>query len=766
MMDGVKPAAPATGKSPSQRPTGLPLTHVLTTCVFDRPGRILLVEADPDVLEQLSADLEKCGHTVCPVQSAHAALSLAATERPEVVLIGAELPDMSAAELARRLKSDPALSYAAVVLLAESIQAFTTGQPSPFNDVILRHVETPVLHARIAALLKYERAINSLRQAHGELEQRVQQRTTELSTANDKLEEEITRRTLSENALRESEDRYELAERGANDGLWDWNLDTRQIYFSPRWKTMLGYDPAQFEDRTDEWFSRVHPEDMPGLKEAIERHLAGGTPHLQYEYRMLHRDGTYRWVLCRGIAVRHADGNMQRMAGSQTDIHDRKLAEQRLINSAFHDELTGLANRALFMDRLEHALQRLRQNPAAKCAVLFLDIDRFHIVNDSLGQKTGDQLLSAFGRRLKQCLRATDTIARMGADEFAVLLEDIGSLSDATVLAGSTQEALKKPFQLSQREVFVTSSVGIVLVKPKYETATDVLRDAETAMHRAKAAGTARQETFNSGMHAQVLMLLHLENDLRRAIEGNEFCLEYQPIVSLDSGRITDMEALIRWRRSPTTLISPAEFVPLAEETDLITPITLWVLKEACRQLRIWQTRYPEHAQLCMSVNLSGHAFSQDDLHQQIGSVLAETGVSGKSLKLEITEGALMENGKNTLAMLSQLKSMNLRLAIDDFGTGYSSLSYLHRLPVDVLKIDRSFVSNMGLGAKNAEIVRTIRTLAGNLGMQVIAEGVETGQQLGRLKDLKCEYGQGYFFSRPVPPAGMDKLLAAPTHWQ
>jgi len=741
---------------------------VLSTDVFERPGCILLVDAEETFRRGLASKLQEHGHTVLSASDGQSALKLAQDTELDLALLEVQLPDMNALDLCRRLRAGAKRRYLGVILMSalQDPQAQVRSIECGANDFLSKPIDWPVLRARLGALLKYQRAIASLQTAHDNLEARVQERTSELLAANASLEKEGAYRKQIEKALKESEERYALAARGANDGLWDWNLAAKEIYLSPRWKSMLGYEPQEIGEDSNEWFKRVHPDDMRGLREDIETHIRGNSAQLEHEYRVQHKDGTWHWVLCRGMAVRGPDGQPYRMAGSQTDISARKLAEMRSAHDALHDDLTGLANRVLFMDRLGHALRRVRQSLNVRFAVLLLGIDRLQIINDSLGFQTGNQLLLAFGERVQSCLRPTDTIARLGGDEFGLLLEDVRGLIEATALANSIHQALTDPFALGEQSVFVTASVGIVLSKPKYERAEDLLRDAYTAMHSAKASGTARHETFHSGMHAQVVTLLHLENDLRQAIKGGEFRLCYQPIVSLESGRITDFEALIRWERPPFGLIQPGEFIPLAEETELILPITLWVLREACAQLRVWRGRFPAFPPFSVSVNISGKMFSQDDMHEQIAEVLKQTGVQGADVKLEITEGVLMEkDDKHTLASLGRLKSMDLRLMIDDFGTGYSSLSYLHRLPMDILKIDRSFVSKMGLEEKNSEIVRTIKALAGNLGMAVVAEGVESAQQLASLRQLKCEYGQGYYFAKPLDPGSVEKLLAENPKW-
>ncbi|MFQ5857549.1 MAG: EAL domain-containing protein [Anaerolineae bacterium] len=442
------------------------------------------------------------------------------------------------------------------------------------------------------------------------------------------------------------------------------------------------------------------------------------------------------------------------------DITERKRAEEQLLHGAFHDALTGLPNRALFMDRLGRSIERAKRREDHLFAVLFLDLDRFKVVNDSLGHTIGDQLLIAMAPRLEGCVRATDTVARLGGDEFVILLEDIEAVSDATRVAGRIREVLTVPFNLDGHEMFTTASIGIVLSATSYEQPEDILRDADIAMYRAKALGKARYELFDAAMRDHVVARLRLETDLRRAIERQEFEIHYQPIVSLADGRIAGFEALLRWQHPEHGLVSPGEFIPVAEETGLIVPIDQWVLRETCGQMRAWQAQFPADPPLTISVNLSSKQFAQPDLIEQIEQVLRETGLDARSLKLEITESVIMENGESAAVMLSRLRALGVQVHMDDFGTGYSSLSYLHQFPIDTIKIDRSFIGKMGVDGNNSEIAQAIVMLARDLGMDVIAEGVETAEQLVRLRALECEYGQGYHFSKPLDSEAAGALIA------
>jgi diguanylate cyclase (GGDEF)-like protein/PAS domain S-box-containing protein len=562
-------------------------------------------------------------------------------------------------------------------------------------------------------------------------------------------------RTLD--ALRESEERYALSARGANDGLWVWDLRDETVYYSDRWKEMLGFTESEISDSPSEWFSRVHPDDVEMLRAGIDRHRDGATPSIEHEHRMFCRSGEYRWMLARGVAVRDASGAATRVAGSQTDITERKLATDRLMHDAFHDALTQLPNRALFMDRLESSLERSRRYSNRQFAVLFLDLDRFKVVNDSLGHALGDQLIVSVADRLRGLLRASDTVARLGGDEFTILIE-IDHLADAVRAAKRIQEELCVPFHVDGREIFTTASIGIALSATGYERSQDVLRDADIAMYRAKSRGRATHEVFDKTMHDRAVKLLKFETELRRSIERDELRVHYQPIVSLVTNRVTGFEALVRWQLGDE-LVTADEIVPIAEDTGLILSIGQWVLRQALRQLAEWQRSYPEGDSLDMHVNLSAKQFLQPNLLEQVASALEESGVDPERLHLEVTESVVIDNPEAAAALLERLRETGVGISLDDFGTGYSSLSSLRQFPFDTLKIDRSFISTNG-DLRNDEIVRTISNLARILGMDVTVEGLESADQVGRMRELGIDNAQGFFFSPPVDAEKASGILA------
>lgn len=560
-------------------------------------------------------------------------------------------------------------------------------------------------------------------------------------------------------ALRASEERYALTVQATGDGLWEWELRTGTMTFSQRWKEMLGFQDREIGNHPSEWFDRVHPDDRDGLDVRLTAYLRRLIAGFEYDYRILHHDGAYRWMHCRGIAVWDVDGNATHIVGSQTDITERKLAEQRLWHNAFHDSLTGLVNRARFINRLEHVIARAQRSASPLYAVLLLDLDRFKLINDSLGPLIGDRLLIAIARRLEQCLRPGDTLARLGGDEFAVLLEDLSEPHAAVKVAERILQLFEQPFHLNGHEVFSSASIGIALSDAtRYHSPSDVLRDADTAMYHAKMEGRARYAVFHPIMHDRARLRLQIETDLRRGIKRNEFFVVYQPIVELSTQRTVGFEALLRWRHPQRGIVTPAEFIAVAEETGLIVTIGQMVLHEACRQLSEWKQRHPERP-LAMNINLSPRQIADPDLVHRTAALIEEYRLDADALRLEITETAIIEHGDAAGRMLQQLRTLGVQICIDDFGTGYSSLSYLHRFPIATIKIDRSFVSQIHRSHENTEIVRSIISLARSLGMAVIAEGTETEEQLIRLRSMSCAYGQGWLFARALEPAEATAIL-------
>ncbi len=572
-------------------------------------------------------------------------------------------------------------------------------------------------------------------------------------------------RRHAERALWESEERYALAVDGANDGIWDWDVSGGRTYFSPRWKAILGYRNHEIGESIEEWFSRVHPEDSVGLRKALDAHLAAEEPHFEHEHRLSCKDNSTIWVLTRGVAVRDAAGKATRMAGSLTDISARKRAEEQLLHDALYDALTQLPNRALFLDHLALVMDQARRRKGSTLAVLFLDLDRFKNINDSLGHSVGDELLVQLARRLGHFLRPGDTVARLGGDEFAILLNDVHGPSDATRVAERLQELIREKITVAGREVFTSASVGVALSSPSYRQAEEILRDADTAMYRAKAAGRGCYQVFDQTMHKSVVALLKLETELRRAVELKQFVMHYQPIVSLENGRIVGFEGLVRWKHPERGIVNPEHFISLAEETGLVVPLGWWVMRQACRHAREWQQIFPSDPPLYVSVNVSGKVVMQPDVFDRVTAILEETGLPPTSLRLEITENVIMDHGEVALAKLAQFHKLGIQFSVDDFGTGYSSLSYLQRFAYDALKINRSFISEMERKGDASAIVQTIVALANMLKINVVAEGVETPLQLERLRQIGCSHAQGFWFSKPVDRAATQALLMNGGAW-
>jgi diguanylate cyclase (GGDEF)-like protein/PAS domain S-box-containing protein len=628
------------------------------------------------------------------------------------------------------------LFYLLVSLIASAIA---------FSAVTLLLVERTVL-ARLAALERGVAEIAALPQAEARVAVSGQDELSRLASAVNTMLKSLEG---SQASLRRSEERYDHAVRAANDGIWDWNLETGDVFFSPRWKEMLGLEGESLAPVPGTWLDRVHPDDASELKGRLDELRHGTAGHLEHEHRVKHGDGGYRYMLCRAVSVSGAEGPVGRLVGSLTDISDRKSAEARLVREALYDNLTGLPNRTLLMDRLAQSLAAFRREPERPPAVLFVDLDRFKVVNDSLGHKAGDELLQEASRRLRACARPADTVARLGGDEFVMLVERIRNPTDAVHVAERVQADLLRPVRVAGQDVFVSASIGIGIAERgggREPTPESLLSDADLAMYRAKTQGRSRHQLFEPEMHARAMSQLELESGLRRALEREEFRLVYQPIVELRDGRLVGFEALIRWERPGHGLVSPAEFVPQIEENGQIVPVGRWVLRTACREAARWP-RPPAGPRV--SVNVSGRQLLEPTLVADVEQALLDSGLPADSLVLEITETVFFQGGDRARPVLNALRRLGVGLAMDDFGTGYSSLSFLRLYPIDRLKIDRSFVWEMADDERTRRVVAAVIRLAGALGMDAVAEGVETEGQRRALVQMGCRLGQGFFFARP-----------------
>jgi diguanylate cyclase (GGDEF)-like protein/PAS domain S-box-containing protein len=568
--------------------------------------------------------------------------------------------------------------------------------------------------------------------------------------------EDVTDRRRAEEGLRASEERFRALVQNASDMITVLETGGTVRYASPSHQRLLGHAPEELAGRN--LLDLVHSEDRPLVDNALQCLVDLPDENLTIEYRCQHRNGTWRMIESTASNLLEHPAVTGIVLNSH-DITDRKRAEERLLHDALHDELTSLPNRALFMDRLWQAMERTRREPDRLTAVLFLDVDQFKIVNDSLGHLVGDELLVQIARSLSTVLRPMDTIARIGGDEFAILLEGGHGIDDAVNVANRIHERLAAPINLGGHEVVITASIGIAVHTPDYEKPEDLLRDADTAMYRAKGSGRACHVVFNRGMHHFVLARLQLESDLRRAIERGQIQVHYQPFVDLATGTVMGLEALMRWNHPRRGTIFPEDFLAVAEETGLILPVGQHVVLQACRRVRELQLKYPEHRHLRLSVNLSNKQFFQANLDEQVAAALAASGLAPEHLGLEITEGVIVRHAESASRRFARLKALGVQLYLDDFGKGYSSLNYLHRYPMDVLKIDRSFVARLDEEESNLSIVAAIVTLGHQLGMEVVAEGIQSLEHVAKLRGLGCEYGQGFFFSHPVDGDEVEELI-------
>ena len=554
---------------------------------------------------------------------------------------------------------------------------------------------------------------------------------------------DIHDRKTAEKAARETAE-YRKLFQNANDAILIFEAETEIVIdVNDKACQMYGFERDDFVGKNIKEISQDAKHGETQLRELLDNGSQQSFESIQFR-----SDGTPLNLFINSSLAEYQGRKV--VLSINRDITTRKRAEEQLLHNALHDALTGLPNRALFLEHLRHAIERNGLRGQKTFAVIFLDFDQFKVINDSLGHMEGDNLLRLIARRLTDSLRPGDIVARLGGDEFTILLDDLGNANDVIPIVERIQSDLNAPFKLGGSEIFTGASIGIAFSDSNYTKPEDMLRDADIAMYRAKAGGKARYQMFNQTMHEQANYRLQLETELRQALKREEFCVYYQPIINLRTDKIKGFESLVRWQHPTRGIVSPLEFISIAEETGLIVPLGLWVLRESCRQLRRWQTENPANSNLTMSVNLSCKQFTQADLVERVSEIMRETQIEPKFLRLEITESHLMEDSESAIAIMRRLHALGIKLSIDDFGTGYSSLSYLHRLPINYLKIDRSFVSQMQINSENREIVRTIILLAKNLNLEVIAEGIETIEQADYLKSLDCGFGQGYLYSKPV----------------
>ncbi len=565
-------------------------------------------------------------------------------------------------------------------------------------------------------------------------------------------------RKRAEDALIRSQERFELVSRATSDAVWDWNLSTNDIWWNEGFQKLFGYKPGSIGRGLDSWIGRLHPEDSDRVVHDRQKHIEDRKSYWAEEYRFRRSDGTYAFVIDRGYVVYDSNATPVRMLGSMMDVTERKSLEDQLTHQALHDPLTKIANRALFKNRVDHALTKLARSNTT-LAVLFLDLDNFKAINDSLGHAAGDKLLVCVAERLQDCLRDADTAARLGGDEFAVLVEAMLRPDEAVVIAERILSVFCQPFVIDGKEIFVGTSIGIAPSSRGALVSEELLRNADLAMYLAKSQGKGKYVEFEAKMHEALMERIELEDDLRRGIDEREFIIHYQPILDLTSNKMVGMEALVRWMHPRLGLLAPLKFIPMAEETNLIVPLGEWILAEACRQVQTWREGTNGVKDVSVTVNISIRQFQQKELVEMVSRSLKDSGLPAKYLILEITESFMMQDTEATIAKLHELKKLGVRLAIDDFGTGYSSLSYLQRFPIDILKIDKSFIDKLGQGREGNAVARAIIMMGDSLNLKTIAEGIEHPEQISELQLLGCESGQGYHFAKPLSVGDMDNFL-------
>jgi len=558
-----------------------------------------------------------------------------------------------------------------------------------------------------------------------------------------------------------SDDRYAVAWQGTGDGLFDWDLRAEKLWLSDSWLQLVGLEKAT--GAPGDWLDRIHPADRDAVQAAVRAHLEGGSTRFESEHRLRHQGGDWRWVLTRAGAVRDATGKAIRLCGSMMDVSERRAAADRVVHDALHDPLTRLPNRSMFLDLMKRSFARTRRREGYAFAVLFLDLDHFKSVNDSLGHAAGDDLLVQTTRRLQTCLREGDTLARMGGDEFTVLVDDVKGVEDAQAVADRIRQATCLPFKIGSREVFSTVSVGVAVSSPAYSRPEDLLLDADTAMYRAKAQGRSRSVVFDGDLREREPQLLDLETDLRHALQRKEFRIQYLPVVEMASGRIQGLEALVRWAHPKRGMMAPDQFVPFAEETGLIVPIGRWLLQQAGRDLQRCR-QAPSAGRLMLHVNLSSKQLLQGDLLENIDDVVKEHHLDPADLGLELTESVLRQS-EDSPRRLAQLHGRGVRLLMDDFGAGSSSIRSLHQFECDSVKIDRSLFIGGAPRGEAPELVRTIMAVARDMGKPVVAEGVETVEQLRFLREVGCSAAQGYYFSPPIDGDAACALVERGARW-
>lgn len=675
--------------------------------------KALIVEDDIPAQKLYGKILKRLGWEIDCFSTAEESLSHVTNETYGIALLDWMLPGMSGLDLCRRMREMEGFRDTVILIITGR------NEPDSLHRILESGADDYVPKPATAEVLEVRAIIAG------------------------KFHRERTDRTRIENELKNSEQRYALAAAGSNDVLWDWNLETGSIYFSSRWRQLTGIETGPDSNERTAWLDLIHPEDRPRIEQELQDHLKGISPRLECEYRIRHsEDGIWRWILTRGLAVRDENRQALRVAGSHTD----------LTMLGVHDAVTGLPNRALFVERLKNLFERKRRPGEPDFAILFLDLDRFKIINDSLGHSAGDEVLLQLAHVFRRIVRPGDYVSRFGGDEFAILLEEIDSVDRAREIANRILQETSAPLKVAGREVYTAVSIGVVVSGPDYSNPEDMLRDADIAMYQAKSLGRARVQVFEKSLRTAAEERLRLASDLRRAVSQREFLNYYQPIFTLGSRHIEGFECLARWYHPELGFIPPARFIPLAEELGLIRDLGDWILREAFRQFSEWRARFGDNFGKYLSVNLAARQITHPDFLEYTRSLIEEYKLPPGQICLEVTESAVIDDIERVSEMLRKLQQSGFRIGIDDFGTGYSSLKYLHELPIDVLKIDQSFVSQLGKDWETTEIVRSIIELCGNLDIDVVAEGVANEFQEQALITQGCKLGQGFLFAVALDP--------------
>ena len=679
----------------------------------DSQGLVLVVDDEYVNRAIMCRLLKKAGFDTVEAANGIEALKAIETTKFDLILLDIVMPEVNGFDVLKTLRKQrseldlPVIMVTASDETSQVVEAFENGA----NDFINKPIDPAVTMARINMHLQFAK---------------------------------------SRADLRKSEERYALVAQGTNDGLWDWDLQKDEIYLSPRWFAILNLPETEISSPKT-WFERIHPEDFKLVKNELEQHFKGETPLFETEMRMLHENGSYRWTLCRGLAVFGDNGLAQRIAGSLTDITEGKVA----------DALTGLPNRVLFRERLERCLQRKKRDNSVNFSLLYLDLDNFKLINDSMGHEAGDRLLVAVARRLESSLREAESIVcRIGGDEFAILIEDLKSRETSVHVAKRIISSVGAPISIGGgREVFTSVSIGLAFSDDGLDSSNEVVQAADTAMYRAKEQGKSCYRVFDPAMKQDATKRLNLENELHYAVENDQLKCHFQPIIETCTRKVASFETLVRWSHEKLGEVSPAEFIPIAEESGLIERIGMIVLRKSCQQLAEWRRLDSRFLGLQVNVNLSSRQLKSQDLVARVLEVINHAGIPPESVKIEVTESTIMENPQLGARVLSELQQAGLKIAIDDFGTGYSSLSCIHELSPDAVKIDRSFIDTISQSSDKETIVRAIIALADGLKLDVVAEGIETECQHNILQEMGCKYAQGFLYSKPLTPQELFQFV-------